>query len=206
MAKLTRLEVTDLSLTRGARALFGGLSFTVRAGEAVALMGENGAGKTSLLRAIGGLLKPADGRILFRGADRDLDWGDTIRGDTHLIGHSDGLAGSRTARAELNFAVDWTGGARAIGMQTADALGLTRVLDLEVRRLSAGQRRRLALIRLVATPRALWLLDEPLTALDAGSREWVSLIMATHLDAGGLIVAAAHDPLPIPAKVVRVGR
>jgi heme exporter protein A len=205
MAIPIRLEVTDLALARGPRILFRDLSFTVGAGEAVALMGDNGAGKTSLLRAIAGLLKPAEGRVLFRGADGELDAGETVRGQTHLIGHADGLAGSRSARAELFFSVDWTGGSRAVALKTAEGLGLGRVLDLDVRKLSAGQRRRLALIRLAATPRALWLLDEPMTALDAASRSWAARLMAGHLEAGGLIVAAAHDALPVPATVVRVG-
>ena len=204
MARPTRLEVTDLSLARGARTLFRSLSFTVTGGEAVALMGENGAGKTSLLRAIAGFLKPVEGQIHFRGADGDLDAGEVVRGETHLIGHSDGLAGSRSARAELCFAVEWTGGSRAAALQAAEVLGLSRILDLEVRKLSAGQRRRLALIRLAAAPRALWLLDEPMTALDAASRGWAARLMATHLAGGGLIIAAAHDALPIPATVVRV--
>ena len=85
-------------------------------------------------------------------------------------------------------------------------MGLSRILDLPVRKLSAGQRRRLALVRLVASPRALWLLDEPTTALDQGSRDWMASVMRLHLAAGGLIVAAAHDPPPIEAAVVEVGR
>jgi heme exporter protein A len=206
MAILIRLEVTDLSLARGPRTLFRDLSFTVTAGEAVALMGENGAGKTSLLRAISGLLKPAEGRVRFHGADGELDPAEAVRDQTHLVGHADGLAGSRSARAELFFTVDWTGGSRAAALEAADDLGLTRVLDLDVRKLSAGQRRRLALIRLAATRRALWLLDEPMTALDTASRAWVAGSMTRHLEAGGLIVAAVHDTLPIPATVVRIGR
>ncbi len=150
MARLNRLEVTDLSLARGPRTLFRNLSFAVAAGEAVVLMGDNGAGKTSLLRAVAGLLQPADGRMLFSGADGELDAAETIRDETHSIGHADGLAGSRSARAELCFAVDWTGGSREVALRSAEQLGLSRVLDLEVRKLSAGQRRRLALIRLAA--------------------------------------------------------
>lgn len=206
MARLNRLEVTDLSLARGPRTLFRNLSFAVAAGEAVVLMGDNGAGKTSLLRAVAGLLQPADGRMLFLGADGELDAAETIRDETHSIGHADGLAGLRSARAELCFAVDWTGGSREVALRSAEQLGLSRVLDLEVRKLSAGQRRRLALIRLAAGPRTLWLLDEPMTALDAASRTWVAQLMAAHLHGGGLIVAAAHDPLPIASTVVRVGR
>ncbi len=202
----TRLEVTNLSLARGPRVLFRELSFKVEAGEAVVLMGENGAGKTSLLRAIGGLLKPIEGRIGFGALHGDHDFVEVIREQTHLIGHADGLAGSRSARAELFFAVDWMKGSRENALRAADALGLARVLDLEVRKLSAGQRRRLALIRLVAAPRALWLLDEPMTALDASSRAWLAQQMVAHLDAGGLFVAAAHDPLPIAAAAMRIGR
>lgn len=206
MPRPTRLDVIDLSLARGPRTLFRSLSFTVEAGEAVVLMGDNGAGKTSLLRTVAGFLKPAEGRVRFRDADGELDPVEAIRGETHLIGHLDGLAGSRSARTELCFAADWTGGSRAKALNAAETVGLSRILDLEVRKLSAGQRRRLALIRLVAAPRAIWLLDEPMTALDAASRAWTAGIMAAHLQGGGLIVAAAHDTLPIRASVVEVGR
>ncbi len=206
MSRPNRLEVTDLSLGRGPRVLFDDLSFAVSAGSAVALMGANGAGKTSLLRAIGGLLTPLSGIIAFSDGAEVLDRREAIRAHTHQVGHADGLAGSRSARAELAFAVDWTGGSRNLAWQAAEALGLSRILDLDVRKLSAGQRRRLALIRLVAAPRTVWLLDEPMTALDAASRDWAARAMADHIASGGLIVAAVHDPLPIPATVVRVGR
>lgn len=202
----TGLEVTNLALTRGARTLFRDLSFTVGAGEAVVLMGENGAGKTSLLRTIAGFSHPSEGRIAFTGAEMTGQIVDVAREQVHLIGHSDGLAGSRSARAELCFAVDWTGGSRDLALSAAEGLKLKPILDLEVRKLSAGQRRRLALLRLVAAPRAVWLLDEPMTALDAGSRAWVAEQMQRHLNGGGLIVAAAHDALPIAATVVRIGR
>lgn len=200
----TGLEVTNLSLTRGARTLFRDLSFTVGAGEAVVLMGENGAGKTSLLRTIAGFSKPSEGCIAFTGAGAEVV--NVAREQVHLIGHLDGLAGSRSARAELCFAVDWTNGSRDLALSAAERLYLKPILDLEVRKLSAGQRRRLALLRLVAAPRAVWLLDEPMTALDARSRLWVAEQMQRHLDGGGLIVAAAHDELPIEATVVRIAR
>lgn len=206
MARLTRLDVTDLTLARGPRTLFRELSFSVEAGQAVVLVGENGAGKTSLLRSIAGLLQPSGGTIRFLSDEADVDTHEAIRTQCHLVGHLDGLAGARPVRDELRFWAVWTGGSIDIALDAADRLGLARLLDLPVRKLSAGQRRRVALIRLVASSRALWLLDEPTTALDAASRAWIGTAMGAHLDAGGLIVAAAHDPLPILARTVEVGR
>lgn len=206
MARLTRLEVTGLSLARGPRTLFRNLSFGVESGTAVALVGENGAGKTSLLRAVAGLLPPCGGHIEFFADEDGVDPRDAIRSQAHLIGHLDGLAGSRSVRAEIEFTTAWTGGSLDVAFACAESLSLSRVLDLPVRKLSAGQRRRLAMIRLVASPRPLWLLDEPTTALDAASRTWVGDVMRAHLENGGLILAAAHDPLPIETRTIEVGR
>lgn len=203
---MTRLAVETLTLTRGPRTLFRDLSFGVGAGEAVTLRGENGAGKTSLLRAIAGLLEPDGGVIRFFAGDTGVEARDAIRGQSHIIGHLDGLSGSRAGRAEIEFATAWTGGSQSIALETAERLGLARVLDLPVRKLSAGQRRRLAMIRLIASPRPLWLLDEPTTALDSASKHWMEDVMRAHLRDGGLILAAAHDPLPIESRVVGVGR
>ncbi|HYG26693.1 MAG TPA: heme ABC exporter ATP-binding protein CcmA, partial [Caulobacteraceae bacterium] len=140
------VKVEGLAVRRGERLLFSGLDLEVAPGEAVALTGPNGAGKTSLLRAIAGLLRPEAGRIDYEG-------------ELHLIGHADGLKASRTAWEELRFQALWTGGSEASARAAAAALGLERLLELEVRRLSAGQRRRVALARLLASPRPLWLLD-----------------------------------------------
>jgi heme exporter protein A len=127
------------------------------------------------------------------------------RAGVHLLGHQDGLKPGRTARDELAFQAGWTGGDGRGARAAAETLGLTRLLDLAVRHLSAGQRRRLALARLVAAPRALWLLDEPLAPLDAAHRAQFGELMRAHLAAGGLILAAVHDPLPIPARAVALG-
>ena len=110
------------------------------------------------------------------------------------------MKASRTAREELDFWTRWCGGAPAAVPEAAEALELVPLLDLEVRRLSAGQRRRLSLARLIAAPRPLWLLDEPLSPLDARWREGFGQIMRRHLDGGGLIVAAMHDPLPVATR------
>lgn len=199
------LKIENLALSRGERRLFDGFSLTVSAGEAVALVGANGAGKTSLLRAIAGFLRPDAGSIGFEGEDGPIE-ADLARGlHLHLLGHHDGLKTSRLAREELDFQARWTGGSLEGARQAARELDIVRLLDLEVRKLSAGQRRRLALARLVASPRALWLLDEPMAPLDAGQRARFGEIMARHVAGGGLVVAAVHDPLPIPCRVIEVG-
>lgn len=202
---IQRLVLQGLAIERGGRRLFEGFSAEVGAGEALALTGANGAGKTSLLRAISGLLHPAEGDIRFLSTQGQLEPEDARTGGLHLLGHYDGLKAGRTAGEELDFWAGWTGG-DPVGVRRAiEILALQTLLDLEVRKLSAGQRRRLALARLVASPRSLWLLDEPLAPLDAERRALVGRLMAEHLDGGGLIVAAVHDPLPVPARVAVVG-
>lgn len=201
---ISALTVENLAVQRGERVLFKALGLSVAAGEAVALVGANGAGKTSLLRAVAGLILPLAGRVWFSGEAGELDADDARRFGCHLIGHQDGLKGTRSAREELVFQAGWTGGRSGAELAAAERLGLTRLLDLPVRVLSAGQRRRLALARLIAAPRPLWLLDEPLAPLDAASRALLGEVMAEHLAGGGLILAAVHDPLPIAAHVVEI--
>ncbi len=199
---IARLTCESLAVARGERTLFEGLSFAVDAGEAVALTGPNGSGKTSLLRAIAGLIRPESGRIAFSGEGAPLEAEEARAAGLHLLGHQDGLKPTRTAGEELDFQAAWTGADRA-GIDAAiAALELKPLLALETRKLSAGQRRRLALGRLIASPRPLWLLDEPLAPLDARWRDSLGFLMAAHLKAGGLILAAVHDPLPVAAREV----
>lgn len=167
----------------------------------MALTGRNGAGKTSLLRAIAGLIAPDEGEIAFGGVEPA-----EAREAMHLLGHLDGLKSSRTARDELSFWTGFSGGAAGDVEAAAARLELLPLLDLEVRRLSAGQRRRLALARLLAAPRPLWLLDEPLSPLDAQWRARFGEIMGEHLATGGMILAAVHDPLPLATRTVEIGR
>ena len=201
---IAALHIDDLAVQRGERILFKGFSLTVAAGEAVALVGANGAGKTSLLRCVAGLLRPIAGNIRFRDGETETDPEEARRFSCHMVGHQDGLKGARTAREELTFQAGWTGGDASSALVAAERLGLTRLLDLPVRVLSAGQRRRLALARLIAAPRSMWLLDEPLAPLDAASRLLLGEVMAEHVAGGGLILAAVHDPLPLTARVVEV--
>jgi len=193
---ITQLLLKDTAVRRGGRLLFEGVSLDLAAGEACALTGANGSGKTSLLRAVAGLVRLEAGEIGFGGVDPADARGEGL----HLVGHADGLKAARTAREELTFWSRWAGGAQAAIQEAAEALDLVPLLDLEVRRLSAGQRRRLALARMLAAPRPLWLLDEPLSPLDARWREGFGALMKRHLDGGGLILAAVHDPLPIATR------
>ncbi|MDQ1154738.1 heme ABC exporter ATP-binding protein CcmA [Brevundimonas sp. SORGH_AS_0993] len=201
------LTLSGLTVSRGERRLFDGLDLTLKAGELLTLTGANGAGKTSLLRAIAGLLRPDAGTVAFHDDDGNpLDERQARGREVHFLGHQDGLKTSRTAREELGFQCDWLGHTQYGVDHAVQAFGLAPLLDLEVRRLSAGQRRRLAMGRLVGSPRALWLLDEPMAPLDARWRGAFADQMRRHLDADGLIVAAVHDPLPLPSRTLDLGR
>ncbi|MGH7028473.1 heme ABC exporter ATP-binding protein CcmA [Brevundimonas sp.] len=204
---LKTVDIQSLSLSRGERVLFRGLSLRLSAGEAVALTGANGAGKTSLLRAVAGFIRPDAGTITFSGgADAEALDAETARRDgVHLLGHLEGLKPTRTARQEFDFQTAWLGGNEAAREAAIARLSLTPLLDLETRKLSAGQKRRLSLARLVAAPRALWLLDEPLAPLDERWRTVAAELMAAHLASGGMILAAVHDPLPVPARNLDLG-
>jgi len=193
---IPELLISEASVRRGGRVLFEGVSLRLAPGEACALTGPNGSGKTSLLRAVAGLVRLEAGTVGFGPTDPAEARAEGL----HFVGHHDGLKPSRTVREELAFWTRWCGGTEAAAQAAAEAFDLGRLLDLEVRRLSAGQRRRLALSRLVAAPRPLWLLDEPLSPLDAVWRSRMGETMAAHLSGGGMILAAVHDPLPVAAK------
>ena len=195
------LTVSALTVSRGERVLFRDLSFELASGEAVALTGANGAGKTSLLRALAGFIRPDAGTVAFA----DIEPAEARASHIHWLGHLDGLKTGRRAREELTFQARWAG-ADADGIAAAvDVLALEPLLDLEVRKLSAGQRRRLAFARLIAAPRPLWLLDEPFAPLDTRWRAALGLMMQAHLDKGGAILAAVHDPLPVAARDIEIG-
>lgn len=192
------LEAEGLAVERGGRLLFEDVAFRLERGQALLLTGPNGAGKSSLLRCIAGLLRPSAGVVRFGGTEpRDA----RARG-LHWLGAQDGLKGARTAEAELSFWARWAGGgADQAALETA---GLADSAGVLVRRLSTGQRRRLALARLLGPARTLWLLDEPLAPLDARWRGWAGELMQAHLAGGGMLVAAVHDPLPIDARELRL--
>lgn len=197
------ISVSGLTISRGERVLFRDLSFTVGAGEVLALTGANGAGKTSLLRAMAGFIRPDAGEVKFAGEDTGEEGAGEARGSRlHWLGHLDGLKPARRAREELDFQCRWLGADDAAIAAAVLRLGLEPLLDLEVRKLSAGQKRRLALARLIAAPRPLWLLDEPLSPLDARWRAEAGVLMKAHVEGGGAVIAAVHDPLPVAARTL----
>ncbi len=198
------LKLDNLCVERGGRRLFSGLNAELAAGEIIALTGANGAGKTSLLRTIAGLLAPAAGCISFHDRESEIESEAARAEGIHLLAHLDGLKTTRTAREELTFWANWLGGDGDLSEAVA-TFSLSSLLDLDVRKLSAGQRRRLALARLIAAPRKLWLLDEPMAPLDQNMRSRMGAVMSAHLNAGGMILAAVHDPLPLPSRSLHIG-
>ncbi|MBX3477455.1 MAG: heme ABC exporter ATP-binding protein CcmA [Brevundimonas sp.] len=195
------LTLDGLTVRRGERTLFRDLSARIPAGTALALTGANGAGKTTLLRIIAGLVRPEAGTVALDGQAAEA----SRAGALHLLGHLDGLKGGRRAGDELAFQARWLGADPSAIEDAVQRLALGPLLQIEVRRLSAGQRRRLAFARLLAAPRPLWLLDEPFAPLDARWRAELGQAMARHLADGGLVVAAVHDPLPVAAATLDLG-
>jgi heme exporter protein A len=202
-----RLVGAHVTIERGGRRLFSDLSFTVASGEALAVTGPNGAGKSSLLRTVAGLLTGTEGAFRLEGGDDEQSAG----AQAHYLGHADALKGSLTARENLDF---WAAMLRVEDARDApsrpagdalDSLGLAHVADFPVKILSAGQRRRVALARLLVAYRPLWLLDEPTSALDAAAQARLAAIMGAHLAGGGLIMAATHAPLGLDARQLRLG-
>jgi heme exporter protein A len=200
-----RLEVSDIRVERGGRSVLDGLSFVLHPGEALIVTGPNGAGKSTLLRALAGLLPLVSGRV----AIADADDAPPCREVAHYIGHADGNKASLTAVENLAF---WAAmlGLAGKPLRLAEALAafaLDHVADLPLSVLSAGQRRRVALARLLVVPRPIWLLDEPATALDAASQTRLLDHVNRHLGEGGIAVAATHAALEMPkARHIALGQ
>ncbi len=202
---LRGVRIENIALSRGERDLFQGLYAKLDAGEAVALTGANGAGKTSLLRTVAGFIRPDQGGVFFDGPEGEMEPEEARRSHVHLLGHLEGLKPTRTARQELFFQCRYLGGTEALAEAAIARLKLEPLLDLETRKLSAGQKRRLSFARLLAAPRALWLLDEPLAPLDDVWRAQMAEVMGEHLAMGGMILAAVHDPLPVSSRSLDLG-
>lgn len=183
-----------VSALRGERLVLRDVSLHVPPGGATLLLGANGSGKSTLLRVLAGLKRPDAGRVLWRGQDAADD---PAAHAAHVgyLGHHDAIKPGLTASENLALAARLGGGSAAAALA---ALDLGALADLPARMLSAGQRRRLALARLVLGGRGLWLLDEPTLGLDAASVERFGAVLAAHRAAGGAVVAATHLPLPLP--------
>jgi len=199
---ISSLTAENLVCVRGDKRVFEGVSFRVAAGHALAVEGANGAGKTSLLRMIAGFLAPAAGRLIVKNAQGESDDAEERGKSVGWLGHQDGLKPQLTVIEQLNFFAHLYG--KQADPSLLEQVGLARQRDLPCRYLSAGQRRRLALARLLAGTRALWLLDEPFAALDTAGQRLVAQLMAGHCKAGGLIIAATHDPLGLGNETLRL--
>jgi heme exporter protein A len=196
-----RLSGRDLSVSRGGRRIFAKLSFALTSGEMVAVTGANGAGKSTLLRLVAGLLRPDEGAIAL-----DPEPEDGRAQAIHYLGHLDGLKPRLTVRENLLFWQSLWQGAGDID-DALDTVGIGGLDHLHVSSLSAGQKRRVALARLLLHARPVWLLDEPATSLDASGEAMLGRLVERHLAGGGMTMAALHRPLPVaPTQSIALGR
>ena len=187
------LEAHGIACDRGERRLFEGLSFRLGPGDGLLVQGPNGTGKTSLMRQVAGLLPLAAGAVSVFGAEADTPPAELC----HYVGHLNGVKGSMTVRENLTFWSDYLKGDATVGdVESAlDVFGLTPVANISAAFLSAGQKRKLALSRVLACPRPIWLLDEPSVSLDVASVKRLSKAIEAHSKAGGIVMVATHVPL-----------
>ncbi len=198
-----QLAASDLACRRGGRDVFSGLTFALGAGGALLVNGPNGAGKSSLLRLVAGLLRPTGGALTFTGGDPEL----TVGEQAHYLGHQDAFKPSLSVRENLAFWARFLGGGDDRLDAALAAVRLDPLAAFPAAYLSAGQRRRLSIARLIAVPRPIWLLDEPTSALDSAGQDTLMDLMRQHLADGRLLLAAAHEAIPLEgAQVLTLGR
>ncbi|MFZ2852960.1 MAG: cytochrome c biogenesis heme-transporting ATPase CcmA [Rhodocyclaceae bacterium] len=198
------LEASNLECVRGERRLFAGVGFRLEGGELLYLQGRNGSGKTSLLRMLCGLTPPADGEIRWRGAPIDK-LGDEFRAELCYLGHHNAIKEELTPLENLLASAKLAEEAleEDAALDALELVGLAGREDLACRYLSQGQKRRVALARLVHEKRALWVLDEPYVALDTAAVELIAGLIGAHLQRGGLAVLTTHQSVAVPAGAVR---
>jgi heme exporter protein A len=201
------LSVLELECLRGERRLFHGVGFALAAGELLYVQGHNGAGKTTLLRMLCGLTPPHAGEIRWRGGEIHR-LGAEFRAELCYLGHQNAIKEDLTPLENLRANTHLAGEAQdgAAALTALEQVGLAGREDLACRYLSQGQKRRVALSRLVHERRALWILDEPFVALDAQAVAWLSGVMGAHLQRGGLVVMTTHQAVEIPAAQTRALR
>ncbi|MEO1244285.1 MAG: cytochrome c biogenesis heme-transporting ATPase CcmA [Pseudomonadota bacterium] len=198
-----KLTAKTLTLFRGDRCLFDDLSFALDAGELLVLEGDNGSGKTSLMRAIACLLPLERGEFLWDGKAVNKDLQD-FRGVFAWLGHRSGLKADLTPLENLRFETSLRSRNNTELAAVFERLGIERLRSLPVRLLSAGQQRRVALARLLLTDVPLWLVDEPFTNLDRQGRKLVEDLIGDHLERGGLCVMTAHQDVGVRGSVRRL--
>jgi heme exporter protein A len=200
-----RLSGRGVRCVRGGREVLSGLDFEVSAGQALAVTGPNGSGKTSLLRIVAGLLALAGGSIDLDGGEAEL----TLAEQAHYLGHRDAMKPALSVLENLWFWHNFLSGEafdpRDNLSESLNKVGLDHTAHLPAAYLSAGQRRRLSIARLLAVRRPIWLLDEPTSALDAAGQTLFADLTRDHLARGGLVLAATHAPLGIEARELKIG-
>lgn len=203
-AALDKIQAENLACERGERTVFRDLNFSLSRGCALSLEGANGAGKTSALRILAGLLGQSAGEISFQVYEKKITDGEERGRFVGWLGHLDGIKNQLTVLENARFFAALYASDGDVD-PTLEKVGLARALGLPAQYLSAGQRRRLALARLILSRRPLWLLDEPLAALDKSGKALIAELIKAHCSAGGLVIAATHDPLGIDAQTLTMG-
>lgn len=198
------LEVSNLACSRGDHRLFSGLSFTLLPGQIMQVQGENGSGKTSLLRTLCGFLSPDEGDIRWRG-ESTHDLAEDYCVEMLYLGHLNAIKDELSALENLKISAGLSG----VGLDEKEAIAALRRMGLKGRELlptkvlSQGQRRRVALARLLVTDAKLWILDEPLTALDVGAVSLIETLLAEHLAREGMVIFTTHQPLQVAGMEMR---
>ena len=204
MTALLSLTAENLACRRGLRPVFAGLNFLAQGGDCIAVEGPNGAGKTSLLRLIAGFINPASGQLTLNADGKAVEDEEERGKYIGWLGHHDAVKPQLTAKENLTFFAHLY--ADATGVDAAlERVGLMRQIDLPGQYLSAGQKRRLALARLLVSRRSLWLMDEPLAALDTAGKKLAADLIAAHVADGGIVFAATHEPLGLAATKLLLG-
>ncbi|MEW5904251.1 MAG: cytochrome c biogenesis heme-transporting ATPase CcmA [Pseudomonadota bacterium] len=204
MQQLAKLEVLDLACERGDHRLFSGLGFTLSSGELMQVQGENGKGKTTLLRALCGFVQPVAGEVRWCGRKVE-EWDDAFHAQMCYLGHHNAIKDELTALENLQLSAGLVGVHLddKAALEALRRMGLRRKEHLPVRVLSQGQRRRVALSRLLVVQAPLWVLDEPLTALDVGAVGMMQELIGEHLSNGGMTIFTTHQPLQVAGVQTR---
>ncbi len=191
-----RLQAENLSAKRGEDLLFRNIGFTLENGDALVLTGRNGSGKSTLLRVVAGLIRPERGNITFQSQTGESH---PVREASHYLGHRNGMKAELSVSENLGFWKEFLGdfeGGRGMSIDdAAEVIGLSGITHLPYGYLSAGQQRRFAIARLLVAYRPVWIVDEPTAALDAKAEAMFSHLIRSHLSAGGMVLAATHQPL-----------
>lgn len=197
-----KLAVENLTVERGGRRVLSDIAFTLEAGEALLLTGPNGAGKTTLLKTLAGFIAPAHGRILLTGGHAEA----SVAEQAHVVGHANAIRPVLTVEENARFWAGYLDRPARLLEDVLDRFGLLGLAQVPAAYLSAGQKRRLGLTRLLLVKRPLWLLDEPTAALDAAAAALVAEIIDEHAAGGGIAVVATHAPIPLArARMLELG-